>query len=392
MKIKAALPSKSSLKKERSIKDIREFIARRSEIGKQKVANNSANPEVDGQVVWDKETIGQAIKDRICGYGSKPYSDQIALKKEKLHGYLVEIKKLAKEKLRPDEISTMNWLSSSSDVCCPLKDFIECDESSRLEYRTKSEFTIGISCLEKLPTVGFNISDHKKQFHSIELTDSAEEIMTIPKESFAVAKLTQSIIRSLDWPVYDRATHKGFWRFLVVRLSKNTGELVINLVGNQEYFESREKFAHEFKTQFIDRLVADIAASPAFKSASVKSITFQHAATSNDCIPYIEDKDLDLFFGASKTYHEKISGCTFEVSNSSFLQINVAQSEKMYEYARKYANLDKQTILLDICSGIGTIGVSVGKDCFKVIGIEMVKSSCENAIKNAASNGMQDKY
>lgn len=55
----------------------------------------------------------------------------------------------------------------------------------------------------------------------------------------------------------------------------------------------------------------------------------------------------------------------------------------MYEYARKYANLDNQTILLDICSGIGTIGISVGKDCHKVVGIEMVKSSCKNALKNA---------
>lgn len=48
LKIKAALPSKSSLKKERSMKDIREFIARRSEVGKQKVSNNNVNSEIDG--------------------------------------------------------------------------------------------------------------------------------------------------------------------------------------------------------------------------------------------------------------------------------------------------------------------------------------------------------
>ena len=168
----------------------------------------------------------------------------------------------------------MSWLKSSSDVCCPLKDFIECDESSRLEYRTKSEFTIGLSCLEKLPTVGFNISDHKKQFHSIELTETPEEIMTIPRQSFAVAKLTQIIIRSLTWPVFDRATQKGFWRFLVVRLSKNTGELVINLVGNKDYFESHDKFKEEFQSHFIDKLVQSITVSPEFKNTSVKSITF----------------------------------------------------------------------------------------------------------------------
>jgi tRNA/tmRNA/rRNA uracil-C5-methylase (TrmA/RlmC/RlmD family) len=66
--------------------------------------------------------------------------------------------------------------------------------------------------------------------------------------------------------------------------------------------------------------------------------------------------------------------------------------DKMYKYVGDLAGLDENTILLDICSGIGTIGLSVGKNAKKIIGIEMVESSCDNARKNAASCETGSKY
>jgi len=82
----------------------------------------------------------------------------------------------------------------------------------------------------------------------------------------------------------------------------------------------------------------------------------------------------------------------FEISNSSFLQVNSAQMNKMYKYLGDLADLNEETVLLDICSGIGTIGLSIGQKCKKVIGIEMVKSSCDNARKNAASHTSGSNY
>lgn len=75
---------------------------------------------------------------------------------------------------------------------------------------------------------------------------------------------------------------------------------------------------------FVDVLASKIKSSESFKEVKLTSITFQHAATSNDAIPYVEDEELTLFYGDSKTYHERIADCVFEVSNSSFLQINIA--------------------------------------------------------------------
>jgi tRNA (uracil-5-)-methyltransferase len=206
-----------------------------------------------------------------------------------------------------------------------------------------------------------------------------------------VAKSSEELIKTLDWPLFDKTTLKGFWRFVVVRISKKTNEMVIHFVGNRKYFESQEAFEAEFKEKFVEPLAERLRQRADFNRV-VKGITFQHAETSNDSIPYVEDDQITLFHGDSKTYSEVICGCTFEVSNSSFLQINIAQSEQMYAYAAQCAGLDDQTILLDICSGIGTIGISMGKSCRKVVGIEMVRSACQNALKNAAANQMSEKY
>lgn len=389
IKMKNASISRASAKKERTLDDIRKFINKRTEDGKSKVANQENSNE---EVKHTKETIEAILKDRICGYGSKAYHEQLHLKKEKLSEYLKEIKSLAVNRLKPEEVQLMDWLSNGHQQCCELKNFVPCDEKERFFYRTKTEFTIGYSFLDKLPKVGFNVSNKEKTFHSIELTETPDEIMTIPEETFAVAKLSEHLIRKLEWPVFDRSSLLGFWRFIVVRISKRTHEMTINFVGNQNYFANNYDFEQSFKKDFVDNLVAQMNSHELLKELKHISVTFQHSSSSSDCVPYVEDEEIMLFSGDRKTYHERMADCMFEVSNSSFLQINIPQSEKMYEYAKKYVQLDENTILLDICSGIGTIGISVGRDCKKVVGIEMVKSSCQNAIKNAKTNNMGDKY
>ncbi len=50
----------------------------------------------------------------------------------------------------------------------------------------------------------------------------------------------------------------------------------------------------------------------------------------------------------------------------------------------------EETIFLDICSGIGTIGMCLAKKSKKVIGIEMIEAACENAKENALLNKIEN--
>jgi tRNA (uracil-5-)-methyltransferase len=389
MKIREAKISRDTLKKERTIEELKSFAQKRQENTRKEI--EEAKAEDLNRPPMTKEELTQSLRQRICVFGDLPYAEQIQKKREILEGYLKEIKTIAKGRLQPHEVQSMKWLSQEGDLCCELQDFVQCDEDGRKYYRTKTEFSVGVSSLDQQPKVGFNVPAAHRRGFSIELCDTPEETLTLPVESFLSAQIAEDLIRTLKWPIFDRSTITGFWRFIVVRVSKITKQMLINIVGNKKYFAA-ESFDTDFRQQFIVPFIAKLTSHEIMKGYKVMGVTFQHTDTSSDSIPYVEDSELELVHGQQKTYEEKIAGCVFEVSNSSFLQINIKQTEKMYTWAQKYAGLDSKTVLLDICSGIGTIGITAGQVCHKVVGIEMVKSACANAVKNAARNGMAEKY
>ncbi len=51
--------------------------------------------------------------------------------------------------------------------------------------------------------------------------------------------------------------------------------------------------------------------------------------------------------------YETVSGSTFRVSPDAFLQLNTRAAEVLYDTVREYAGLSKDTVLLDVCCGIG---------------------------------------
>lgn len=50
--------------------------------------------------------------------------------------------------------------------------------------------------------------------------------------------------------------------------------------------------------------------------------------------------------------------------------------------------LDENTVFLDICSGIGTIGICLATAAKEVIGIEMVPTACNDAKGNVDLNSI----
>ena len=71
--------------------------------------------------------------------------------------------------------------------------------------------------------------------------------------------------------------------------------------------------------------------------------------------------DQDVF------YHETILNRPFRVSMSAFLQVHTPQMNKLYKLIETLAGIDdghkhKDIVFLDICSGIGTVGISIAQN------------------------------
>ena len=68
----------------------------------------------------------------------------------------------------------------------------------------------------------------------------------------------------------------------------------------------------------------------------------------------------------------------------SFFQVNSKQMEVLYSQAIHLANLSKEDRVIDLYSGVGTIGCVIAPYVKKVTGVEIVPEAVENARKNVA--------
>jgi len=76
----------------------------------------------------------------------------------------------------------------------------------------------------------------------------------------------------------------------------------------------------------------------------------------------------------------------FRISSKSFYQINVVQTEKLYQKAMELAALTGKERVIDAYCGIGTIGMVASAHAKEVIGVELNKDAVRDAIYNAKKN------
>jgi tRNA (uracil-5-)-methyltransferase len=62
----------------------------------------------------------------------------------------------------------------------------------------------------------------------------------------------------------------------------------------------------------------------------------------------------------------------------------------MYQLVREWASPHGRTLLLDVCCGTGTIGLTLAKNVKTVLGIDVVASAIEDARANASLNGIDN--
>jgi len=89
--------------------------------------------------------------------------------------------------------------------------------------------------------------------------------------------------------------------------------------------------------------------------------------------------------------HEDLCGLRFRVSPLAFFQINTPATEKLYGLVRDWCGLseERDTTLLDLCCGTGTIGLTMAKVAKKIIGVELNADAVKDAIANAEANGLK---
>lgn len=223
-------------------------------------------------------------------------------------------------------------------------------------YRNKTAFSV------TKKNKDINIGPYEQGTYN---TVDIEGCLIQSKEADKAASLFKDLMVKYKVDAYDKKLCKGTVRNIVIRNNRKD-ELMFIIVTTVEEFKNK------------DLLVKELAAN----SLNIKTI-----------IQNINSKNTNLVMGRKNitlygegTINDTIDNLNFTISPETFFQINPIQTEKLYQTAIKYADIQDDEICFDIYCGIGTISLMVAKHAKKVYGVEIVEQSIINAKENAIKN------
>ncbi len=191
-----------------------------------------------------------------------------------------------------------------------------------------------------------------------------------PEEANMIMEDVRKFIKNSSAPVYGIRSHKGFWRFLMLRQSVARNQWLINIITAYEDRKTLLPLA-ELLMQKYPRIVSVI-----------NNITSRKAG--------IAVGEYEILLLGEPFLIESIGPYEFEISANSFFQTNTLAAEKLYETVANYARLSGSETVIDLYSGTGAIAICLAHQAREVIGLEIVDSAVSDAEKNCRINDVSN--
>ena len=248
-----------------------------------------------------------------------------------------------------------------------------------LHYRNKMEFTFSARrwlLPEELEQEHSPGSLFALGLHVRGLFDKVLNIDTCflqSPEASAILREVRNWAGRSGLPAYSIRTHEGFWRFLVIRETKRTGQMLINLITSGE-----KQGAQHAVDQLSDHL----------RSRFPAITTFIHSINDKKSQVAIGDSSRVLF--GPGFIEEMLGDLRFRISAHSFFQTNSLGAEKLYNAVSRLGQFDGTENVWDLYCGTGSIGISIASQVKKVTGIEIVEDAVLDARENCRINDVRN--
>lgn len=240
-----------------------------------------------------------------------------------------------------------------------LQDIVPAVEQWR--YRNKLEYSFGGGPGDEL-VCGFHAPG------SWETIVGLDDCLLASEAGNRVRGEVLSWARGQGLAPFDRRTHAGLLRNLVVREGRRTGGLQARLVV------ADGSDAERIDTDSLHRAV----------TADAIMITRTDALGETTA-----HGDTEIVLGPPKLT-EELCGLTFGISPTAFFQTNTEMAERLYGVAGEVAGLQGWERVFDLFCGIGTVGLSLAQRAGEVWGVEIVEEAVADAIENARRNDVSN--
>lgn len=174
-------------------------------------------------------------------------------------------------------------------------------------------------------------------------------------------------------------------RYLFFRGTDDSEKVVVFVVNNEDAIKELQQFdLLENLQEILQVSVQNIFSLDEVKYKTKINIVANINTSEGNRI--LGDKNIPL--SGKEFINIKLLDNLFEINTHAFMQINLEQTKKLYQYAVEELNIDKEDNVLDLYCGAGTISLYLARFVKNVIGIECVSSAIDNAKLNATNNSI----
>ncbi len=272
-----------------------------------------------------------------CRFQDVSYSQQLADKQKKIRAFLDE-----------------------AGIDTELK---EINHFEPWYYRNKMEFTFSHDESGDL-VCGLHLKTQKRK-----VFNATECLIFSPHTGMLLDCLRISLAGQ---KAYDKFSHQGFLRHLIVRRTHFTNQLMLGLVTS-----SQGELDSEGLRKMLSALDNDV---------QINSLYWITNDSLGDAVTF---QKKELLAGES-FITERLGDLDFRIYIDSFFQVNPQGIKILYEKIRHYAGLNGTEKILDLYCGVGSIGLFLARDVQYVWGVELKQEIVENAKVNAEINNIDN--
>lgn len=169
--------------------------------------------------------------------------------------------------------------------------------------------------------------------------------------------------------IFDERVLKGCIRHVLIRCTSENEYMVVLVTGSVTIRD-------------VESLVKDIVKFNPNVKTIIQNINNKHTSM-------VLGERNNILYGKGYIV-DRLCGLEFQISPSSFYQVNKRQTEVLYNEAIKAAELNGKEVLIDAYCGTGTIGLIMSKNVKEVIGVELNNHAVKDAIKNMKNNNIKN--
>ena len=185
-----------------------------------------------------------------------------------------------------------------------------------------------------------------------------------------VLQAAREAMERLQWPVYNEKDGSGLVRYLVTRASYSTREVLLVVVAAQPRLPQVQEFLNHVRRRVPQLRGVLMNLNPHQTNVILGTRT-------------------QLLWGKDHLV-EEVSGLKFQISPTSFFQVNTRGLLQLYDILEHYCDLRSKDTAVDLYCGVGSLSLHMAKRAKRVLGVDISQEAIEDAVVNSDLNELKN--